>query len=66
MKREQFHIGETFYTATGPWVCTDVGTRVIVAIEKHRYREPGFAETVFDEYDLPGCSLSADDFLLSC
>jgi len=66
MKREQFRIGETFYTATGPWVCTDVGTRVIVAIEKRNYREPGFAETVFDEHDLPGCSLSADDFSLSC
>jgi hypothetical protein len=66
VKKEVFQIGETFYTATGPWVCTDIGTRVIVAVEKHHYRQLGFAETVFDEDDLPGCSLSANDFSPSC
>ena len=32
MKHSDFHIGTEFYTATGKWRCTDVGTRTIVAI----------------------------------
>jgi hypothetical protein len=32
MKKEQFQIGTEFYTGSGKWRCTDVGTRVIVAM----------------------------------
>ncbi len=32
MKHEDFSIGTEFLTDTGRWRCTDVGTRVIVAI----------------------------------
>ena len=32
MTKEEFEIGQEFYTATGKWRCTDIGTRVIVAI----------------------------------
>lgn len=32
MKHSDFQIGTEFFTATGKWRCTDVGTRVIVAI----------------------------------
>ena len=32
MKHSDFHIGTEFFTGTGKWRCTDVGTRVIVAI----------------------------------
>ena len=32
MKLGDFHIGSEFYTSTSRWRCTDVGTRVIVAI----------------------------------
>ena len=32
MKHSDFHIGTEFFTAAGKWRCTDVGTRVIVAI----------------------------------
>lgn len=32
MKHADFHIGTEFFTGTGKWRCTDVGTRVIVAI----------------------------------
>lgn len=32
MEQSDFHIGLEFYTATGRWRCTDIGTRVIVAI----------------------------------
>lgn len=64
MKRDQFAIGMEFYTATGKWRCTDVGTRVVVAIRLDKsdpswYNGPPFAvaESVFDEYDLEGCAL---------
>ena len=32
MKHADFHIGTEFFTGAGKWRCTDVGTRVIVAI----------------------------------
>jgi hypothetical protein len=32
MKHSDFQIGTEFFTASGKWRCTDVGTRVIVAI----------------------------------
>ena len=32
MKHSEFQIGTEFFTAAGKWRCTDVGTRVIVAI----------------------------------
>lgn len=61
MKHRQFRIGGVFYTATGAWVCTDVGTRTVVAVRKasldaHPNGPPySIAETAFDEYDLDGC-----------
>jgi len=69
MGKDDFQIGTEFYTAAGKWRCTDVGTRVIVAIRLERedaswYAGPPFAvsEWVFDEYDLAGCSLDVRDF----
>ena len=32
MKHGDFQIGSEFYTGAGRWCCTDVGTRVVVAI----------------------------------
>lgn len=32
MKHTDFQIGTEFFTASGKWRCTDVGSRVIVAI----------------------------------
>ena len=32
MKHSDFYIGVEFFTAAGKWRCTDVGSRVIVAI----------------------------------
>ena len=69
MTRNDFRIGLEFYTASGKWRCTDIGTRVIVAIKLDRddpswYAGPPYAvaESVFDEYDLGGCSLDPEDF----
>lgn len=50
-----------FYTATGRWRCTDIGTRVVVAIrfdtcDSSWYSGPPYSvsESVFDEYDVEG------------
>jgi hypothetical protein len=32
MRHEDFTIGETFWATSGPYRCTDVGTRTIVAV----------------------------------
>ena len=66
MKKEDFHIGLIFYVdaANGPqaWRCTDIGSRVIVAIKLDQqdaswYNGPPYAvaEIVFDEDDVEGC-----------
>jgi hypothetical protein len=63
MRHSDFKIGTEFYSATGKWRCTDVGSRVIVAIklegDKRNWTGPPYSveETVFDEYDLEGLSL---------
>lgn len=63
MTHADFKIGAEFFTGSGKWVCTDIGTRVIVALKA---REDGAigagppyaeCEMVFDEYDFGGCSL---------
>ncbi len=68
MKKNEFGIGKSFYTETGEWRCTDIGTRVITAIQldqsdPRNYNGPPYsiAEYVFDEYDIEGCSLKAID-----
>ena len=67
MRHSDFYIGLSFNTAAGRWRCTDVGTRVIVAIrldapDDSWYHGPPYAvaESVLDENDLEGCSLQAD------
>lgn len=70
MTRDDFRIGLEFYTAAGRWRCTDVGTRVIAAIQLDQ-EDPGWSagppyavvEWVLDEYDLGGCSLDLIDVL---
>lgn len=68
MTKEDFYIGLEFYTASGKWRCTDIGTRVVIAIkldqeDPRNYNGPPYsiAECVLDEYDFAGCSLNAED-----
>jgi hypothetical protein len=89
MNHADFHIGMEFFTGGGKWCCTDIGTRVIVAIslepretveswrdengiwQQRRFMSddprdlngPPYSvgEHVFDEYDLEGCHLTADE-----
>jgi len=56
MNIEEFKVGEEFFTYGGgktPWICTDIGTRVVVAIAKREDWNAGppysVAEYVFDE-----------------
>ncbi len=69
MIKSEFAIGLEFYTATGKWRCTDIGSRVIVAIElnqedKRNYIGPPYSicECVFDENDFGGCALTFSEF----
>ncbi len=69
MKKDEFHIGQEFYTAAGKWRCTDIGARVVVAIQldqedQRNYTGPPYSipEHVFDENDMGGCSLDSADF----
>lgn len=65
MTHDEFVIGERFYTATGPWVCTDKGSRTIIAIpfiENWMSGPPhALEERVFDEHDIQGCFVSLEN-----
>jgi hypothetical protein len=70
MEHSEFSIGTEFFTATGRWRCTDVGSRVIVAVkldapDESWYVGPPFAiaESVFDEKDLTACSLTKPELI---
>lgn len=64
MTKDEFKIGEEFLCGGKVWRCTDIGTRVIVAIaldhddDPSWYNGPPYAvlESVFDEYDQEGCT----------
>jgi hypothetical protein len=63
--KDDFKIGEEFISEPrwrSRWRCTDIGTRVIVAILINRpdsswFDGPPYAveEVVFDEYDMTAC-----------
>lgn len=63
MQLRDFKIGIEFICGEKRWRCTDMGTRVIVAICLDEYNDqswfngPPYAvsETVFDEYDIKVC-----------
>ena len=67
MKHSDFEVGVEFFTATGKWRCTDLGSRTVIAIRLDHpedaswYNGPPYAveEIVFDEDDLGGCQLDA-------
>jgi hypothetical protein len=72
MTHDEFHIGETFWTAAGQFKRTDVGTRTIVAVAigAKEIADPSWlngppyavAELVFDEDDLEACTLAPVEF----
>lgn len=69
MKHADFHIGLEFVATAGfRWRCTDVGTRMVIAIRLDHadaawYQGPPYIaeEVVFDEHELSRCHLTEDD-----
>jgi hypothetical protein len=65
MKPSDFKIGLEFWMSGSRWRCTDVGSRVVVAIKLDQYDDPIWysgpsykvGEHSLDEYDLMVCSL---------
>jgi hypothetical protein len=65
MNITEFKIGSSFYCGNHEWRCTDIGTRVVTAINISEkldvswFKGPGYAveEIVFDEEDQKGCTL---------
>jgi len=67
MDHEDFKLGQYFMCGDSQWLCTDVGSRVITAIKLTNtvLLDPSWLdgppylleEIVFDEYDMPGCSI---------
>ena len=63
MQLRDFKIGIEFICGEKRWRCTDIGTRVIVAICVDEYNDPSWfngppyavSEIVFDESDIKGC-----------
>jgi len=67
MKFEEFKIGEVFFTKTKSFICTDKGTRTVVAVEENEETKsemPGpfhnYEEFVFNAYDFPSCHKHKD------
>ena len=69
MNHSDFHIGLNFFMSGQKWLCTDVGSRVVVAIhldpnlDPTWFHGPPYAvdETTIDEYDFPACFLSESE-----
>ena len=68
MKLQDFTIGSVFFTGSGKWKVTDIGSRTVIAIKLDKddsswYNGPPYAvaESVFDEYDIEGCSKDATE-----
>jgi hypothetical protein len=64
MDRSEFVIGETFWWGRLPWRCTDIGTRVVMAIRLDIYPDSSWfngppykvGEIVFDESAIKECT----------
>ena len=70
MEHKDFYIGKEFTCSERRWRCTDVGTRVIIAMriddypdDPSWYNGPPYAvaEVVFDEYDIEVCEKLTTD-----
>lgn len=69
MELGDFYVGMVFRCGEKLWRCTDIGSRVIVAIwmnpvyDETWFRGPPYAlaEEVFDEFDFPVCTEVTDE-----
>jgi hypothetical protein len=66
MELSDFHIGLEFWMSGSRWRCTDVGTRLVIAIKLDHDDDPSWyngrpyavCECPIDENDIPACSLT--------
>jgi len=68
MELKDYKIGKCFFTVTGKWQCTDIGTRTIAAVKYNELIASGdkappysIVEHLFDMYDMDGCSENPDE-----
>jgi hypothetical protein len=57
MKLSEFKIGETFFCGGNTWRCTDVGSRIVSAIQVDGTDGIKIVSFENGEYDQEGCSL---------
>lgn len=63
MEHKDFVIGDKFFTATGMWLCTDKGTKIITAVKCDKNGEPpknwevNEEDVIFFSSDFGGCDL---------
>lgn len=66
MRLSDFHIGLEFWMSGSRWRCTDVGTRLVIAIKLDHDDDPSWyggppyavCEHTIDPHDSPACSLT--------
>jgi hypothetical protein len=66
MRLSDFHIGLEFWMSGSRWRCTDVGTRLVIAIKLDHEDDPSWysgppyavCECPIDPHDFPACSLT--------
>jgi hypothetical protein len=65
MKLNEFKVGTVFYTATSRWICTDVGTRFVIATQFYPSDTDLDLEMsvhhAFDAFELEGCCASEEE-----
>lgn len=72
MELSDFKIGDQFWTRTGRWQVTDIGTRTIACIKYPRNKLDlngppyGIVEHVMDTYDFPSLYPSLDALIDEC
>jgi hypothetical protein len=70
MLLSEFNIGSFFYLNGNKWYCTDIGTRVVIAIkvvgdDKSYYDGPPYSavEVIFDEMDIKECTATSSQHM---
>ncbi len=63
MKLSEFEIGKTFWCGGRPWRCTDIGTRVIIAILLEHDDDPSWYNGARAVWTATGINLASSHFV---
>ena len=69
MELKDFNIDDEFFTGSGKWRVTDIGSRTLIAIKLDHEDDPSWyngppyavAECVFDEFDIRGIAIEEEE-----